>query len=93
MHQELTATQKESKQGSQSVAELKVANANLENQVANLMREVDDSRQETKRVMQTANENANHHADMMDHAGSNEDINMGGDRVPLSEAQEEIRRV
>jgi len=36
--------------------------------------------------MQTANENANHHADMMDHAGSNEDINMGGDRVPLSEA-------
>ena len=33
MQQELTAAQKETKQGSQMVAELKVTNANLENQV------------------------------------------------------------
>ena len=31
MQQELTSAQKETKQGSQMVAELKVANANLEN--------------------------------------------------------------
>ena len=86
MHQELTATQKETKQGSQMVAELKVANANLENQVANLRREVDEARQETKRVVQTANENINNNAEMMDHAGGHEDMNMGGDRVPLVEA-------
>ena len=52
MQQELSATQKETKQGSQMVAELKVTNANLENQVTNLRRELDDSRQETRRVQQ-----------------------------------------
>ena len=42
MQQELTAGQKETKQGQQLVAELKVANANLENLVANLKREIDE---------------------------------------------------
>ena len=50
MQQELAAAQKETKSGSQLVAELKVANANLENQVANLRREVDEARQEAKRA-------------------------------------------
>ena len=41
---ELAAAQKESKHAYHLVAELKVANANLENQVSNLKREVDEAK-------------------------------------------------
>lgn len=44
MLQELSAAQKETKQGTSTVAELKVSNANLENQVSNLRRELEESR-------------------------------------------------
>ena len=93
MQQELAAAQKESKSGSQLVAELKVANANLENQVVNLRREVDDARQEAKRAAQSsAHENANLNQEM-GHAVGDEHHIGNGDRVSLVEAQEEIRRV
>lgn len=60
VREERTRTSKETKSGSQLVAELKVANANLENQVANLRREVDDARQEARRAAQSsAHDNAN----------------------------------
>ena len=49
MHQELGAAQKESKQNLQFVSELRVTNAGLENQVANLRRELEEVRQEAKR--------------------------------------------
>ena len=75
------------------MAELKVANANLDNQVANLKREVDESRQETKSAMQAlAESNANNNGGDFDRDGVNED-HMGGERVSLAEAQEEIRRI
>lgn len=70
------------------VAELKVVNANLSNQVANLRRELDESRQELKLA-----------AHAVDHAHRDEgdlsrDHEYGtGERVSLAEAQEEIRRV
>ncbi len=83
MQQELTAGQKETKQGHQLVAELKVANANLENQVANLKREIDEQRQEVRKINQ-ANAEFAHGAEN----ASGLDDHATGDRVPLAEAQE-----
>ena len=66
--------------------------------MGNLRRELDDARQESRRLQQTVNENATNIANsgekmLRERAGSNEDLGMGGasgDRVPLAEAQEEI---
>ena len=74
------------------MAELKVANANLENTVENLRRELDESRQHLKRAQQEAAENAHiGGADGVDHGL--DDHASGGDNVPLSVAQDEIRKV
>lgn len=51
MQQELAAAQKESKQNLEFVAELRVANANLQNQVSNLRREIEETRQEAKHAI------------------------------------------
>lgn len=70
------------------LAELKVANANLENQVDNLRREVEEARHEAKQSLQALVENRANDAD-----GERGDEDFAGERVPLSEAQEEIQRV
>lgn len=86
---ELTSAQKEAKQALQMVSELKVANANLENQVANLRRETDEARQEAKQTLQALQENRANDAEL----DRDEDFGGQGERVPLAEAQEEIQRV
>ena len=94
MQQELTASQKETKQSSSMLAELKVSNANLENQVANLRRDVEESRQEAKRALQAVPDNfAGGNASPATDGGLEDQYPSSGDRVPLAEAQEEIRRI
>ena len=92
MQQELTAAQKESKQSFQVVSELRISNAGLEHQVSSLRREIDDTKQEMKRAGSAMEANANF-GDGGDHSRGGSDDHQGHEKVSLSEAQEEIRRI
>ena len=84
MTQELNASQKENKQGSQTIAELRVINSNLDNQLNNIRRELDEARQDAKRAQQANTELQRANTDAEGEEGLRDVAS--GEKVSLSEA-------